>query len=107
MVIPDSPKHNHEEDRGCPVEVLGIGVRSNGEEHEDKQRSLEREGAEMRNSRSQQARLREGVLGEGKVWSTTYAKLQNRPSLWPRLKREGGIGSPENRRDTMQPMHSM
>jgi hypothetical protein len=47
-IIPDSPKHNHEEDQGGPIEVLGIGIRCDGEEHEDEQWGLEREGAEVR-----------------------------------------------------------
>lgn len=47
MIVPDSPKHNHEEDRSGPVEVLGIGVREDGEEHENEQRGLEREGTEV------------------------------------------------------------
>jgi hypothetical protein len=53
MIIPDSPKHNHEKDQDGPVEVGGIGAGRNGEEHEDEQRGLEREGAVIRRSRSQ------------------------------------------------------
>lgn len=51
-IIPDSPKHDHEEDQGGPIEVLSIGVGRDGEEHENEQRGLEREGAEV-GSRSQ------------------------------------------------------
>jgi hypothetical protein len=48
MIIPDSPQHNHDKDQDGPIEVRGIGIGSDREEHEDKQRSLEREGSELR-----------------------------------------------------------
>jgi hypothetical protein len=47
LVIPNSPEHNHKEDQDSPVEVFGIGVWRNGEEHEDEQRGLEGEGSEL------------------------------------------------------------
>jgi hypothetical protein len=51
MIIYNSPKHNHEKDKDGPIEVRGIGVGCNREEHEDEQRGLEREGAVMRRSK--------------------------------------------------------
>jgi hypothetical protein len=33
-----------------------------------------------------------------------YVKLQKKPNLFPRLKREGNIGSPEMRRHAMHPV---
>jgi hypothetical protein len=107
MVVPDRPNHNHEEDRSGPIEVFGIGVRRNGEEHEDEQRGLEREGSEVskkQKSASERARgERKNLIGK----EETHARLQNRPKRLPRSKREGGIGSPENRRDTIQLIQSM
>jgi hypothetical protein len=47
----------------------------------------------------------ETVLKKGE--SATHAELQNMPKTLPRLKREGGIGSSEIRRNIMQPMHIM
>jgi hypothetical protein len=35
MIISDSPKDNHEKDQDGPIEVRGIWVGCNGEEHED------------------------------------------------------------------------
>jgi hypothetical protein len=52
MIIPNSPKQNHEEDQGGPIEVLGIGVGRDREEHEDEHRGFEKKGAEA-GSRSQ------------------------------------------------------
>jgi hypothetical protein len=48
LVIPNSPNHNNEEDQDGPIEVLGIGVGSHREEHEDEQWGLESEGSELR-----------------------------------------------------------
>jgi hypothetical protein len=108
LVIPNSPEHNHKEDQDGPIEVLGIGVWRNGEEHEDEQRGLEGEGSEL--GKAEVSKRVGGWVNQcwtGKGESATHAKLQKRPKWLPRLKREGGIGSLEKRRDTMQPMHSM
>ena len=48
VIIPNSPKHNHEKDQDGPIEVGSIGARGDGEEHEDEQRGLERKGSEVR-----------------------------------------------------------
>jgi hypothetical protein len=99
IIIPNSPKQDHKEDQGGPIEVLGIGFGSDGEEHKDEQHGFERKSAEV-GSRGQRVW---GGTEEGE--SATYAKLQNRPKYLPRLKRDGGIGSPEMRRNIMQPIH--
>jgi hypothetical protein len=109
LVVPNSPNQNHGEDQDGPIEILGVGVGRDGEEHEDEQRSLERKGTEV--SRKQKSAKRAMVRRQqyfliGKR-EETHAKLQNRPKRLPKSNRECGIGSPENRRDTMQPMHSM
>jgi hypothetical protein len=48
VIIPNSPKHNHEKDQDGPIEVGSIGARGDWEEHEDEQRGLERKGSEVR-----------------------------------------------------------
>jgi hypothetical protein len=56
LVVPNSPNQNHEEDQNGPIEILGVGVGCDGEEHEDEQRSLERKGTEV--SRKQKSAKR-------------------------------------------------
>lgn len=52
MVVPDSPNDSHDKDKSGPVEVRGIGIGCDGEEHEDEEHGFESEGTGEK-SRSQ------------------------------------------------------
>jgi hypothetical protein len=98
VVISNGPDNNQTKDQKSPVEVRHVGVRCDRKEHEDQEHGLESHGPAVMSSRSA------GVSVMFRSIVITHVRLLNMPNFLPRLKRDGGNGSPERRRHTMHPI---